>query len=116
MKLGPRRNYHKGQAAKRHYANQPACLKCESASKCFQAGEGPSRGLLRDCENRLWNRWTTTQPVATAHPPAGTRLLVAAKCGGGFLLHLGRNKNQPNLMSHVTEFKSILLEFQIKLH
>ena len=23
----------------------------------FQPGEGPSRGLLRDCENRLWNRW-----------------------------------------------------------
>ena len=23
MKLGPRRNYHKGQAAVRHYANQP---------------------------------------------------------------------------------------------
>ena len=25
-------------------------LKCESASRCFQSGEGPSRGLLRDCE------------------------------------------------------------------
>ena len=25
MKLGPRRNYHKGRAAIRHYANQPAC-------------------------------------------------------------------------------------------
>ena len=24
MKLGPRRNYHKGRAAIRHYANQPA--------------------------------------------------------------------------------------------
>ena len=24
MKLGPQRNYHKGQAAIRHYANQPA--------------------------------------------------------------------------------------------
>ena len=24
VKLGPRRNYHKGQAAIRHYANQPA--------------------------------------------------------------------------------------------
>ena len=25
MKLGQRRNYHKGRAAIRHYANQPAC-------------------------------------------------------------------------------------------
>ena len=25
-------------------------LKCESASRCFQSGEGPSRGLLDDCE------------------------------------------------------------------
>ena len=28
------------------------CLKCESASKCFQPGGGPNRGLLRHCENR----------------------------------------------------------------
>ena len=28
------------------------CLKCESASRCFQPGEGLSRGLLSDCENR----------------------------------------------------------------
>ena len=26
-------------------------LKCESASRRFQTGEGPSRSLLRDCEN-----------------------------------------------------------------
>ena len=26
VKLGPRRNYHKGRAAIRHYANQPARL------------------------------------------------------------------------------------------
>ena len=25
MKLGPRRNYHEGRAAIRHYANQPTC-------------------------------------------------------------------------------------------
>ena len=37
------------------------CLKCESASRRFQPGEGPSRGLLRDCENLLWNQWSTTQ-------------------------------------------------------
>ena len=24
---------------------------------CFRSQKGPSRGLLRDCENRLWNRW-----------------------------------------------------------
>ena len=27
------------------------CKNCESASGCFQPGEGSSRGLLRDCEN-----------------------------------------------------------------
>ena len=27
------------------------CLKCESASRNIQPGEGPSRGLLRDCKN-----------------------------------------------------------------
>ena len=27
------------------------CLECESASSLFQPGEGPSRGLFRDCEN-----------------------------------------------------------------
>ena len=26
-------------------------LKCESASRCFQPGECPNRGLRRDCEN-----------------------------------------------------------------
>ena len=52
VKLGPRRNYHKGRAAIRHNANQPArplWLKCESATRRFQPGPGPSRGLLRDC-------------------------------------------------------------------
>ena len=34
MKLGPRRNYHKGRAAIRHYANQ-------TGSSHFQPGEGP---------------------------------------------------------------------------
>ena len=28
------------------------CLKCKSSSRRFQAGEGPSSGLLRDCENQ----------------------------------------------------------------
>ena len=35
----------------RHYAK---------LTRRFQPGEGPSRGLLRDCDNRLWNRWSTT--------------------------------------------------------
>ena len=26
------------------------CLKCESATRCLHPGEGPSRGLLRDCD------------------------------------------------------------------
>ena len=28
-------------------------------------GKGPSRGLLRDCENRLWNRWIVSQHHST---------------------------------------------------
>ena len=38
VKLGPSRNYQKGRAAIRHYANQTA--------RPFQPGEGPSRGLV----------------------------------------------------------------------
>ena len=33
------------------------CLKCESASRRFQPGEGPSRGLLRDCTTSPINRF-----------------------------------------------------------
>ena len=72
MKFGCQGNYHEGQAAKRHYANLSlmtfasasqfhvylpwvnVCLsqllKYESASWHFPPGEGPSRGLIRDCE------------------------------------------------------------------
>ena len=32
-------------------------LKCESASRRFQPGEGPSRGLLRDCSTSPINRF-----------------------------------------------------------
>merc|ERR1711884_1002448 len=32
-----------------------------STSRSFKPGEGPSRGLLRDCENRLRNRWIVLQ-------------------------------------------------------
>ena len=48
----------------------------------FQPGDGPSRGLLRDCENRLWNRWSITQHYS-APPP--TR-------GGADLWEMGRVK------------------------
>ena len=33
------------------------CLKCESGSSRFQPGEGPSRGLLRDCTTSLINQF-----------------------------------------------------------
>ena len=32
-------------------------LTCESASRRFQPGEGPSRGLLRDCTTSMINRF-----------------------------------------------------------
>ena len=28
----------------------------KAPTRCFQPGEGPSRGFLCDCENQLWNR------------------------------------------------------------
>ena len=37
--------------------NSQQCLKCESASRRFQPGEGPSRGLLRDCTTSPINRF-----------------------------------------------------------
>ena len=35
MKLGPRRNYHEGQAAIRHYANQPSVLNVKTLVGAF---------------------------------------------------------------------------------
>ena len=43
MKLGCQCKSHKGRAAIRHYAIR------HYASRRFQPGEGPSRGLIRDC-------------------------------------------------------------------
>merc|ERR1712242_434207 len=57
------------------------CLKCESASRRFQPGEGPNRGLLRDCTTSPINRFAallhTLQPVLL--PAGGGPLLVAAE-------------------------------------
>ena len=38
------------------------CLKCESASRRFQPGEGPGRGPLRNCTTSLINRFTALVP------------------------------------------------------
>ena len=43
------------------------CLKCESASRHFQPGEGPSRGLLSDCENR-WMVCSSSAGTVPASP------------------------------------------------
>ena len=43
------------------------CLKCESGSRRFQPGEGPSRGLLRDYETSdgpFLKHYSTPVPVA----------------------------------------------------
>ena len=42
----------------------PGCLKCESASRHFQPGEGPSRGLLRDCTTSPINRFAALLETA----------------------------------------------------
>ena len=39
------------------YREVSTCLKCESASRRFKLGEGPSRGLLRDCTTSPINRF-----------------------------------------------------------
>ena len=36
---------------------QHSDLNVKALIRHFQPGKGPNRGLLRDCENRLWNRW-----------------------------------------------------------
>ena len=44
----------------------------------------PSRGLLRDCENRLWNRWSTLQHYTQGgdHPiQRGGKFLWIQKTG-----------------------------------
>ena len=54
------------------------CLKCESGSSRFQPGEGPSRGLLRDCTTLPINRFAalveTLSPCPGAPGPAAGRL------------------------------------------
>ena len=70
VKLGPRRNYHEGQAAIRHYANQP--------------GEGPSRGLLRDCTTSPINRFAAlVLSSAPASPWLMTRHLAVSWSDAG---------------------------------
>ena len=56
MKLGHYCKDYIWQAALRIYANQPAHLKCESSNGHFQPGEGPSRGLLHDCETSIFSK------------------------------------------------------------
>ena len=48
VKLGPRRNYHKGRVAIRHYANQPArpCLKCVLNVKALVGAFNQEKALV----------------------------------------------------------------------
>ena len=48
MKLGRRRNYHKGRVAIRHYANQPArpCLKCVLNVKALVGAFNQEKALV----------------------------------------------------------------------
>ena len=49
----------------RHYANQPTC----PASRRFQPGEGPSRGLLSDCTTSPINRFAALIIIILAPGP-----------------------------------------------
>ena len=53
------------------------CLKCESASMHFQPGEGPSRGLLRDCTTSPINRLSALVPSRHLFTRRHTRLLCS---------------------------------------
>ena len=57
MNLGHRCKGHNGRGQHPFSIVSLECLKCEITSRHFQPGKGPGRGLLRDCENQLWNRW-----------------------------------------------------------
>ena len=111
------RNYHEERAAVRHFVSLKSilafvsasqfhiyspwvnahlawclnsasvCLICESASRRFQPGEGPCRGLLRDCEILGNLRITlvpssTTQILGTISTPAVVGLNSPSNCDG----------------------------------
>ena len=46
------------------YSCLAKCLKFENAGRHFQPGEGPSRGLLRDCENFASGSFAALQTVS----------------------------------------------------
>ena len=57
-------------------------MQCESASRSFQSGEGPSRCLLRDCTTSPSNRFAALVTIATARDKK-----VATKfCGTQYLV------------------------------
>ena len=68
------------------------CLKCESGSSHFQSGEGPSRGLLRDCETlnfakvrvQLWTALLVTEMAEECGrgPGKGQRVPATARSSG----------------------------------
>ena len=59
------------------------CLQCESGSSRFQLGEGPSRGLLRDCTTSTMDRFaalvdTGVSRVAAPQCPVSPLCRVSA--------------------------------------
>ena len=64
---------------------------CESGSSSFQPGEGPSRGLLRDCTTSPMDRFAALiqGDPAERHLGSGLRFLRGRGRGGpGGSLHL----------------------------
>ena len=74
------------------------CLKCESASRHFQPEEGPSRGILSDCEIfanlrlKLYGAVLTCLHVSPQYVPRDVRGVPGprAGAGGGGALQGGR--------------------------
>ena len=59
-------------------------LKCESASRRFQPGEGPSRGLLRDCTTGCGTDGALhSTNLHTSHLVVFTAFALASQVGTG---------------------------------
>ena len=59
-------------------------------SRCFQPGEGPSRGLLRDCTTSPMDRFTAIILAVSdhsRHPSLETRLYLDTTAGVTLSLH-----------------------------
>ena len=63
-------------------------LKCESGSSRFQPGEGPSRGLLRDCTTSPINRFAALAATLPSLSPSFPWLIKSVLDTSGLVLRV----------------------------